>query len=65
MPATYTGHTVLAGEQARPGVAVLKNWWAKSRQPSEMIVELTVNNLVLICKETGMQVPVGSRKCKK
>ena len=33
------GHTVLAGEQARPGVAVQQNWRATSRQPIEVIVE--------------------------
>lgn len=58
------GHTVLAGEQATPAVAVQQNWRATSRQPIEVIVELTENNLVLY-KETGMPVPVGSRKRKK
>lgn len=53
------GHTILAGEQARPGVAVQQNWQATSRQPIEVIVELTVNNVVLFIKKLECRSQLG------
>ena len=53
------GHTVLAGEQSRAGVAVQQNWRFTSRQPIEMIVELTVNMLVLFIKKLEYRSQLG------
>ena len=53
------GYTVLAGEQARPGVAVQQKWRATSRQPIEVIVELTVNNVVLFIKKLECRSQLG------
>lgn len=58
------GHTVLAGEQARPGVAVQQNWRATSRQPIEVIVELTVNNVVLFIKKLECRSQLGRASAK-
>ena len=58
------GHTVLAGEQARPGVAVQKNWRTTNRQLIEVIVELTVNNVVLFIKKLECQSQLGRVSAK-
>ena len=58
------GHTVLAGEQARPGIAVQKNWRATGRQPIEVIVELTENNLVLFIKKLECWSQLGRVSAK-
>jgi len=58
------GHSVLAGEQARPGVAVQQNWRATSRQPIEVIVELTENNLVLFVKKLEYRSQLGHVSAK-
>ena len=58
------GHTVLAGEQARPGVAVQQKWRATSRQPIEVMVKLTENNLVLFTKKLECRSQLGRVSAK-
>ena len=58
------GRTVLAGEQARPGVAVQRNWRATSRQPIEVTVEWTVNKLVLFIKKHECRSQLGRVSAK-
>ena len=56
------GHTVLAGEQARPGVAVQQNWRATSRQPIEVIVEKERNWNAgpFLCRLQNLSLSVSS-----
>lgn len=58
------GHTVLAGEKARPGVAVQQKWRATSRQPIEVMVKLTENNLVLFTKKLECRSQLGRVSAK-